>query len=343
MNLGLFDELEAVLDGAQESVRNRQSGRVLGRHVAGVGHLRQAGQRRPKAESRIPAPVHQLQQLHRELHIPDPAATPFELTVVEAPLGDDRLRSGLHRSQLCEVVGSESPRPKVLRGRHFEQPAGVRVASAVARLQQGLELPGPGPPVPVRDVGVDRAHEHAGASLGTEIGVDAERPDAIVTTARAKRGIDLAGIGGDEEDVDVARVVELIGPVLAHGDDGKAVVGPGKAMAPAITRSATSESELVTSSRSLQPVEVAAATSSSERCLRRTRSSASSALAGSQRSAATPVIGRGPACSAQHLQGGRVGDDHAGQRGTGCRGDAANLAARAGSDSIAPRACGEGS
>ena len=53
VNLRLLDELEAVLDGAQESVRNRQGRRVLRRHVAGVGHLRQAGKGGPQAQRRI--------------------------------------------------------------------------------------------------------------------------------------------------------------------------------------------------------------------------------------------------------------------------------------------------
>ncbi len=49
----------------------------------------------------------------------------------------------------------------------------------------------------------------------------------MATTARA-RGVDLGGIRRDEDDVDVARVVDLLGAVLSHGDHGEAVLGPGE-------------------------------------------------------------------------------------------------------------------
>ena len=114
VDLCLFDQLEAVFDGAQEPVRDGERPGVLGRHVTGIGKLGEAWQRRPQPQRRIPAAVDQLQQLHGELDVPDPAAAPLELTVVEAPLGDDRFRPGLHRAQLGEVVGSEPPRPQVL-------------------------------------------------------------------------------------------------------------------------------------------------------------------------------------------------------------------------------------
>ena len=39
VDLGLLDELEAVLDSAQEPVGDGQRGRVLRRHVAGFGEL----------------------------------------------------------------------------------------------------------------------------------------------------------------------------------------------------------------------------------------------------------------------------------------------------------------
>ncbi len=107
MNLSLLYELQAVLDGAEEPVGNREGRGVLGGHVAGVGHLVQAWECCPQPEGRIPAAVDQLQQLHRELHVPDPATAPFELTMVEALFGDDRLRPGLHRPQFGEVVRAE--------------------------------------------------------------------------------------------------------------------------------------------------------------------------------------------------------------------------------------------
>ena len=49
-----------------------------------------------------------------------------------------------------------------------------------------------------------------------------------MTTVRAQRRVDVGALGGDEDDVDVARVVDLLGAVLAHGDHGQAVRGPRK-------------------------------------------------------------------------------------------------------------------
>ena len=149
--------------------------------------------------------------------------------MVEASFCDDRLRPGLHRPQLGEVVGAEATGPEVFRGRRFEQSSGGHVARGVARLQQRLELPGAGPPVPVGDVGVDRPHEHAGATLRAEVGVDAKRSRTDRDHRACERRIDVGSVRGDQEDVDVARVVELLRPVLAHGDDRQAVFGPGKA------------------------------------------------------------------------------------------------------------------
>ena len=117
----------------------------------------------------------------------------------------------------------------MFRGRLLEEAAGGGIACGVARFQQCLELPGTSPPVPVRDVGIDGPDEHAGAALGAEVGIDAVRVRGDSDERARERGIDSGRIGRDEDEIDVARVVELLRPVLAHGDDGEAVGGPREA------------------------------------------------------------------------------------------------------------------
>ncbi len=109
VHLSLLDELEAVLDGTEEPVRERECGRVLGCDVPGVGELGQAGKRGPQPEGGISPAVHQLQQLDGELHVPDPAAACLELAVVEASAGDDGFGPRFHGAQLAEVVRVETP------------------------------------------------------------------------------------------------------------------------------------------------------------------------------------------------------------------------------------------
>ncbi len=173
VNLRLLDELEAVLDGAQEAVGDGQRRRVRGRDVAGVGELGEGGQRGAKPQGRVAAAVHQLQQLHGELDVPDAPAAALELPVVEAPASDQRLGAGLHRAQLGELVGTEAPGPQVLRRRLFELPAGSRLSRRVPGLQEGLEFPGPGPPLPVGDIGGQRPDERPRPPLRAQVGVDA--------------------------------------------------------------------------------------------------------------------------------------------------------------------------
>ncbi len=226
VHLGLFDELEAVLDGPQEPVREGESRRVPGCHVPGVGQLGQCRQGRPQAKSGVAAAVDELQQLHGELHVPDPPAATLELTALEAPAGDDRLRAGLHRAQLCELVGAEAPGPKVLGRRLFEATAAVGLTRGVPRLQERLELPGAGPTLPVGDVGGDRAYEHPGAALRAQVRVDAVGARGEGDDRTGEGRVDLGGVGGHEDDVEVACVVDLLGTVLSEGDDGEAACRP---------------------------------------------------------------------------------------------------------------------
>ena len=88
-------------------------------------------------------------------------------------------------------------------------------------LDQRLELPRVGPAVPVALVRGHRAHECTAATLGAQIGVD---PEAASGDVEHRTGpaieIPLRALA-HEHHIDVARVVELVAPELAHADDGE--------------------------------------------------------------------------------------------------------------------------
>ena len=96
-----------------------------------------------------------------------------------------------------------------------------------ARLQQRLELPALRPPLVVRDVRVEAAHEGAVLALGAQVRVDlperrleGELADALHGVHREPGGDLDAVLGvGDEDHVDVAEVVQLARARLPHADD----------------------------------------------------------------------------------------------------------------------------
>ncbi len=205
VHLRFLDELEAVFDRAQEAVGDGQRGRGPGRHVAGFCQLGEGRERGAQPQGTVAPSVHELQQLYGELHVADPAPAALELAVIEPATGDDRLCAGLHRAQLGELVGAEAPGPEVLGGGLLETAPGRGVARGVAGLQERLELPGPGPSLPVGDIGGHRAHDHAGAALRAQVGVYAVGARGDGDHGACQRRVDLVGVRGDEDDVDIAR------------------------------------------------------------------------------------------------------------------------------------------
>ncbi len=209
----------------------------------------------------------------------------------------------------------------MFKGRGLEQPPGGRVPRGVASLQQCLELPGTCPPVPVSDVGTHGADERAGTTLGAEVGVDAERAGADRYDRTGERRIDLGPVPGDKKDVDVARVVELVRTVLAHGDDSQVVIGSGEAYG-AGQHPVGDERERACHLLEVgQSVEIACSDLEETKVLAAHKVIDVIGLSGVPAHPAGPGdLSRLPHVeSREHLNGRRVGHDHARQRAAGCR------------------------
>ena len=79
MDLLLVEQLEAVLDGAQEAVGLVESIRVCGIDVAGGAELGECPERGGHPDAGVRAAVDELQQLHGELDVADPAPAELDL------------------------------------------------------------------------------------------------------------------------------------------------------------------------------------------------------------------------------------------------------------------------
>jgi hypothetical protein len=137
-------QLQAVFDGTKEAVRLDQRVAVRSPDVAALGERPQRIQCGRRAQRRIAPAVHELQQLHRELDVPQPARTALDFAVhlLERDVVDD---AAAHRAHVldrvgplgrlpdhrCRAASHSSPRRQVARGR--------------PRLEHRLELPGAGP------------------------------------------------------------------------------------------------------------------------------------------------------------------------------------------------------
>ena len=107
VHLGAVVELQAVLEAAQEPVGVGELRGVVGVDVAGRGQLGQRGQRVRRPQVGVEPAVHELQELHRELDVADPAPAPLHLAVGQALAGQLGLGPGLQVAQRPEVVGAE--------------------------------------------------------------------------------------------------------------------------------------------------------------------------------------------------------------------------------------------
>ncbi|CNG87318.1 Uncharacterised protein [Mycobacterium tuberculosis] len=229
-------QLDEVLDPPQEPVRRRQRRRVVAPDVAAPRQGLQRVEGGPAAQGLVGAAVHELEQLHRELDVAQPArpelqlpfgvgGAPVQVGLDAAPHGLDVLDEALalgglphDRGDRVEVAGAE-----------------VGVPGDGAGLEQRLELPRLGPPLVVGAVAGEGPHQRPGLALGAQRGVDLPER-ALLGAGRARphhrgrepgrgaqRGVLVVPVPRfrHEDHVDVADVVQLAAPGLAHADHGE--------------------------------------------------------------------------------------------------------------------------
>ena len=101
------------------------------------------------------ATVNELEQLHGELNVADPAPPALDLPVGEVTAGELALGTRLHGADRAQVVGVEGPAPHPFPGRCEEGRSQLAVTGDGSRLEERLELPGVGPALPIRQVGLE--------------------------------------------------------------------------------------------------------------------------------------------------------------------------------------------
>ena len=175
--------------------------------------------------------MHDLQQLHGELHVADPAAAALDLGQLLAAAADVLLQAHLRAADLVDRAGLELHRVHERGHAVDELRAEPRVAGDAARLDHGLALPHGRVPLVVAEHGLERPAEEPGPAARPQRRIDAQR-DALGGGLGQQR--DQVGGGAlrgravalvHEQQVDVARVVELGAAELAEADDAQAQVG----------------------------------------------------------------------------------------------------------------------
>ena len=179
--------------------------------------------------SAIGAAVHELQQLHRELDVADPAVPPLELAVGQAPAGaaSPRCAPSSHAFRALHDGSSTS-------GHTYGSARAMNASPSTASPATGRALISAWSShvraqlVPVRLVRVERAAQRdrrdprAAASASVRNTMPAGVGSLIVrSTARADSfGLARSSTVVHEQHVDVARVVQLVAAELAHADHG---------------------------------------------------------------------------------------------------------------------------
>ena len=209
-------QLQAVLQQAHELIAADQHLAVLAAHIAAVDELAQGRNSGRDAQVLVGTTVDQLQELDGELHVAQAALPQLQLPLTDVcgHVLDDAAAHGLH------VWDEVLP---LRRGPHHRGdglavvPTELQVPAHRAGFEQGLELPGLGPAPVVIHVGIQRAHQRAPLALGPQGRIDLEEHPAadVDELARPAHRAGVRGLG-DEDDVHVRDVVQLLGTALPH-------------------------------------------------------------------------------------------------------------------------------
>ena len=228
--------LQPMLDAAQEDVGFAEITRDLTLDPTPRGEPAQRLQRLRHAQVRLAPAGDQLLRLHEELDLADAAAAELDVVAgdrdrAEAAIGVDLPLHGVDVGDggKVEVLAPDEGSKLV-----EELAPGVEIAGAGPRLDEGRALPVLAEALVVDERGVGRERELRGARIGAQAQIRAE--DVAVARALLQklhevarqaheelrrllpgRERDAIGIVEDDE-VDVARIVELARAELAHGE-----------------------------------------------------------------------------------------------------------------------------
>ncbi|CAG7335471.1 hypothetical protein PICSAR61_04298 [Mycobacterium avium subsp. paratuberculosis] len=212
-------QLQPVLEQPQKFVGGGEVGRVLAPDVAALPQRGQRVDRRGHVQRLVAAAVHQLQELHREFDVAQPAAAQLDLAAADVG-GHQLLDAPAHRLHLDHEVLAFAGHPHHRHQRVQVASAELRVAHGRTGFQQRLELPRLGPALVVGDVRLHGADQLAAAAFRSQPGVDLEeRLGRQPHHLAGHPGGDGVGALADEDDVDVADVVQFAGTAFAHRDD----------------------------------------------------------------------------------------------------------------------------
>ena len=233
------EELAAVLQQPQGLVAAAQGCGVGAADVSARAESVEGLQGGTHAQALVGAAVDELEELDGELDVPQSPGAQLDTPVHSTARHGLLLHPAPHGTGVLNEVLPPAGLPHV--GRHALLVADpeLGVAGAGPGLEQGLELPGGGPPAVVGQVGVKRAHERTVLALGAQRRVQwpqrrlgrgggddvselsgqvrADLHEALLAD-RLLSPLRLAGGADDVDDVDVRDVVELAGPGLSHGD-----------------------------------------------------------------------------------------------------------------------------
>ena len=173
LRLALVNDLQLVLDVAQEEVRLREARRFAAVEEPQVRQGAQRGERRATAQPLIPAPVDELQRLGDELDLANSAGSELDVAVEPFPRSA-AVDLALHRLDLLDGVEVEKAPVDERRDLLEKRPAEVAVAGDRTRLQHRRSLPCLAQGLVVGDRAAERVDDRAVLTFGPQPQVDPE-------------------------------------------------------------------------------------------------------------------------------------------------------------------------
>jgi hypothetical protein len=234
---GLVHRLEPVLDIPKEPVGLLEATALAPAQRADLLQPAQGGQGSGAADAGMLASVQELEELHGELDVSNPAAPLLDLSALAAAPGDALLDALLVLLDRADPGGVQPPVVDDRLELGGQQAPQRPVSGHRAELDQRLTLPRARAGPVVLERRGQRPHERPPRALRPQPHVDAERepvrglprqqPAEALRQLRVRLPprpghLPVLGRGVDEDQIDVGRVVELPAAELPHGEDGEA-------------------------------------------------------------------------------------------------------------------------